>query len=143
MPEPGKPRFNHVALSVPADLLAEQGRREIVDFYSQVFGWQEYPSETVDRKKLVLGAYAFDQFVFLIADDEPMRAPRMDHFGLGVASEEELDTFYARCVDYQRKDPRVDVIAKNVEKHPGLTLTSFYVGYLLPMMLEVQHFAFD
>lgn len=143
MPELGKPRFNHVALSVPVELLAEQGRREIVDFYSQVFGWQEYPTETVDRKKLVLGAYAFDQFVFLIADDEPMRAPRMDHFGLGVGSEEELDTFYARCLDYQRKDPRVDVIAKNVEKYPGLSLTSFYVGYLLPMMVEVQHFAFE
>src|SRR5487761_1610331 len=143
MPELGKPRFNHVALSVPVELLAEQGRREIVDFYSQVFGWQEYPTETVDRKKLVLGAYAFDQFVFLIADDEPMRAPRMVLFGLGVGSEEELDTFYARCLDYQRKDPRVDVIAKNVEKYPGLSLTSFYVGYLLPMMVEVQHFAFE
>ena len=137
------PRFNHVAMSVPAELLGEQGRREIVDFYSQVFGWQEYPTETVDGKKLVLGAYRYDQFVFLIADDDPMRAPRLDHFGLGVATEAELDTFYQRCLDYRSGDDRVDVIDKQVEAHPGLTLTSFYVRYLLPLMIEVQHFAFD
>src|SRR5579872_4505308 len=110
MPKPGQPRFNHVALSVPADLLAEPARREITDFYSEVFGWQEYPSETVDREKLVLGAYTIDQFVFLIADENPMRAPRMDHFGLGVATEEELDLFYQRALDYRARDPRVEIV---------------------------------
>jgi hypothetical protein len=143
MPRPGEPRFNHVAMSVPAELLSEDGRREIVDFYSTVFGWQEYPTETVDRKQLVLGVYRLDQFVFLIADEDPMRSPRMDHFGLGVGSEEELDAFYARCIEYRERDERVDIIDKRVDKHPGLSLTSFYVRYLLPMMVEVQYFALD
>ena len=143
MPKPGTPRFNHVALSVPAELLAEEGRRDIVSFYSEVFGWGEFPTETVDRKKLVMGAYTFDQFVFLIADEEPMRAPRLDHFGLGVATMEELDTFYERAQAYKEKDGRVDIIDKKTESHPGLALTSFYVGYLLPLMVEVQHFAFE
>lgn len=143
MPKPGVPRFNHVAMSVPADLLDEQGRTDLVSFYSEVFGWQEYPTETVDRKQLVLGAYTYDQFVFMIADDEPMRAPRLDHFGMGVASEEELDTFYQRAVAYRERDSRVDIIAKQVEQHPGLSITNFYVGYLLPMMVEVQYFEFD
>jgi Alcohol dehydrogenase GroES-like domain len=35
-----------------------------------------------------------------------------------------------------------DVGDRVVGEHPGITLTSFYVGYMLPMMLEVQHFAF-
>jgi hypothetical protein len=130
-------------LSVSPDLLSEAGRRDIVSFYSEVFGWQEYPTETVDRQKLVLGAYAIDQFVFLIGDDNPMRAPRLDHFGLGVGSEEELDVFYQRAVEYRERDARVDIIDKEVEKHPGLSITNFYVGYLLPMMVEVQYFAFD
>jgi len=86
MPEPGKPVFNHVALSVPADHLDEKGRREIVDFYSEVFGWEELEMLTLDRKRLVLGAYLLDQFVFIHADDEPMHAPKMDHFGMGVAT---------------------------------------------------------
>jgi hypothetical protein len=142
MPKPGQPRFNHVAMSVPAELLSEQGRGEIVDFYSEVFGWQEYPTETIDRKRLVMGAWRIDQFVFLIAEDEPMQAPRLDHFGLGVATEEELDVFYERCLAYREKDSRVDIIDKKAEEHPGLTLTSFYVRFLLPLMIEVQHYAF-
>lgn len=142
MPEPGRPRFNHVAMSVPADLLSAEGRRDIVDFYSEVFGWQELPTETVDRQKLVLMAYTYDQFVFLIAEDEPMTAPRLDHFGMGVATEAELDTFLARAKAYQARDPRVDIIEKKTEDHPGLRLTSFYVGFLLPLMVEVQLFEF-
>ncbi len=143
MPKPGRPRFNHVAMSVPADLLGDEGRRDIVGFYSEVFGWQELPTETVDRERLILSAYSYDQFVFLIAGDEPMKAPRLDHFGMGVGSEEELDTFYRRAIAYRDKDPRVDIIDKQTEQHPGLSITSFYVGYLLPLMVEVQYFAFD
>ncbi|HUZ43857.1 MAG TPA: VOC family protein [Acidimicrobiales bacterium] len=142
MPEPGRPRFNHVAMSVPADLLNADGRQAIVAFYSEVFGWQELPTETVDGQKLVLMAYTYDQFVFLIADDQPMAAPRLDHFGMGVATEAELDAFLAKAKEYQARDPRVDIIDKKTEEHPGLRLTSFYVGYLLPLMIEVQLFEF-
>ena len=124
-------------MSVPADLLDETGRRDIVNFYQEVFGWQELPTETLDRQRLVLSAYRVDQFIFLIAEDEPMRAPRLDHFGLGVGSVEELDAFYHRALDFRERDGRVDVIDKKTEQHPGLALTSFYVGYLLPLMVEV------
>lgn len=137
------PRFNHVAMSVPADLLDEGGRRDLVDFYSNVFGWQELPTETVDRHKLVLSAYRYDQFVFLIADDSPMTCPRLDHFGMGVGSMQELDDLLASAKAYKAKDDRVDIIDKKTEHHPGLDLTSFYVGFLLPMMVEVQHFEFQ
>ncbi|HET6873671.1 MAG TPA: hypothetical protein VFH70_02770 [Acidimicrobiales bacterium] len=129
-------------MSVPADLLSEEGRRDIVDFYSTVFGWQELPTETVDRQKLILSAYRYDQFVFLIADETPMAAPALDHFGMGVSSLDELDRFYAAALAYREKDDRVRIIDKQVEHHPGLDLTSFYVGFLLPLMVEVQHFAF-
>jgi hypothetical protein len=142
MPKVGQPRLNHVALSVHPDALDEQGRREIIDFYSAVFGWQELPTETIDRKRLVLMIYRIDQFLFIHADDPPMSGPKLDHFGLGVASVDELDTFYQRAQRYRDKDDRVDIIDKQVEEHPGISLTSFYVKFLLPMMVEVQHFGF-
>src|SRR4051812_30156392 len=84
------PHFNHVAMSLPADLLGEDRRRELVDFYSTVFGWEELPMLTEDRRRLVFQAYTLEQFVFLIADDPPMVCPRLDHFGLSVGSESEL-----------------------------------------------------
>jgi hypothetical protein len=130
-------------MSMPADALDEQGRADIVAFYSDVFGWQEFPSETVDRYKLVMMAYSYDQFVFLIADDPPMVAPKLDHFGMGVSTMEELDEFLERARRYKEKDDRVEIIDKKAEQHPGLVLTNCYVRYLLPMMIEVQHFAWE
>ncbi|HYU38649.1 MAG TPA: hypothetical protein VEM59_02280 [Acidimicrobiia bacterium] len=136
------PRFNHVAMSLPADLLGEDGRRDIVRFYDEVFGWKELPTETVDRKKLVLSAYTYEQFVFLIADDPPMVAPRLDHFGMSVDTEQELDDMLARAKAFQARDDRVDIVDKELTDHGMLAITSFYVRYLLPMMVEVQWWDF-
>ena len=72
------PTFNHVAMSVPAELLGEEGRTELLDFYADVFGWTEMPTMTEDRQRLVLRAYNHEQFVFLHAAPEPMRCPAED-----------------------------------------------------------------
>ncbi|MEQ8841811.1 MAG: hypothetical protein RIB98_12600 [Acidimicrobiales bacterium] len=136
----GPARFNHVAMSMPADALDERSRTDIVDFYSDVFGWVEHPTMTEDRKRLVMGVHAYDQFVFLIADDEPMSAPRLDHFGLAVDTVDQLHEVLGRAKAYAERDDRVDVIDYEVEDHGVLKLHNFYVGYLLPMMVEVQCF---
>ena len=73
------PRLNHVALSVPASALDAGGRAALVAFYGDVFGFEEYPELTDDQRRLVLRAHTHEQFVFLIADESPMSAPRMDH----------------------------------------------------------------
>jgi hypothetical protein len=133
-----RPHFNHVAMSLPADLLGEQGRKELIDFYSTVFGWEELPTMTEDRHRLVFGAYTLEQFVFLIADDPPMECPRLDHFGLSVGAESELDDVLARAKAYKEHDDRVDIIDKKVDDHGMLAITSCYIRYLLPMMVELQ-----
>jgi hypothetical protein len=137
-----KPRFNHVAMSLPPDLLTEPRRGEIVRFYGDVFGWDELPMLTIDGQRLVLSAYTYEQFVFLIADDPPMRCPRLDHFGISVATEAELDGMLGRAQAYRDRDDRVDIIDKKVEDHGVLAITSCYVRYLLPMMVEVQWWDF-
>lgn len=139
----GPTRFNHVAMSMPAEALDEQSRADITAFYSEVFGWVEHPTMTEDRKRLVMGVHAFDQFVFLIADDEPMRAPRLDHFGLAVDGLDQLHEVLARARAFAERDDRVDIIDHDVEDHGVLKLHNFYVGYLLPMMVEVQYFEFE
>jgi len=138
------PRFNHVAMSVPAHLLDEAGRHDLLRFWGEVFGFEELPTETVDRHKLVLQAYDWEQFVFLVAEDEPMQCPRLDHFGMSVETEAEMHAFLERAQAFQAEDDRVEIIGPTLEEHAGaLRLHSFYVRFLLPMMLEVQWFDWD
>ncbi len=132
------PRFNHVAMSVEAELLEPAGRAELGAFYGDVFGWHELPTETVDGQKLVFSVHTIEQFVFLIADDPPMTCPRLDHFGLSVATESELDAVLSGAQAWRERDSRVDIIDKKTEGHGMLAITSIYVRYLLPMMVEIQ-----
>ena len=133
------PRFNHVALSVPAATLDDAGRADLVGFYGEVFGWEEMPTMTKPGQQLVLQAYAYDQFVFIVAEDEPMACPRTDHFGMSVASLDELTTFHDRARDYATRDDRVDVSAVEMEDFEFLQLHNFYVHFLLPLSIELQH----
>ena len=140
---PRNPRFNHVAMSLSPDLLDEQSRADITHFYDEVFGWKELPMLTENRHRLVLSCYTYEQFVFLIADNEsPMTCPRLDHYGISVATEQELDEMLARAKAFKEKDDRVDIVDKKVDDHGMLAITSFYVAYLLPMMVEVQWWDF-
>jgi predicted enzyme related to lactoylglutathione lyase len=139
----GQPRFNHIALTVTPDLLDGDGRADVLDFYSDVFGWTEVTQMTEPGRVLVLQAHRFDQFVFLVGGDEAARVGPRDHFGLAVDTVDELDAVLTRAHARAAADPRVQVIDKEVEEFGPVTLTSFYTRFLLPMMIEVQHFALD
>ncbi len=132
------PRFNHVAMSVPSTLLEPEGRAELVAFHDDVFGWKELPTMTIDGGRLVFGCHTVEQFVFLVADDPPMSCPRLDHYGMSVGTEAELDDILARAKAWQARDERVDIVDKKVDDHGVLAITSIYVRYLLPMMVEIQ-----
>jgi hypothetical protein len=132
------PRFNHVAMSLPPELLDAEHRELLKDFYGAVFGWHELPMLTEDRRRLVFQVQTVEQFVFLIADEPPMTCPRLDHFGLSVGAESELDDVLARARAYKGTDDRVDIIDRKVDDHGMIAITSIYVRYLLPMMVEVQ-----
>jgi hypothetical protein len=131
-------------MSVPADALDGDGRAALCAFYGDVFGFEEYADLTQDRQRLVLRAHSHEQFVFLIADDAPMRAPRLDHFGLSVSSVSEFEEVARRAAAWQAKEPdAVDLIEPSVEEYVGaLRLHSFYVRYRLPLMVETQHFEY-
>lgn len=136
------PHFNHVAMSVPSALLEPEGRAELVDFYGDVFGWQELDVMTIDGERLIFGCHTVEQFVFLIADDPPMTCPRLDHYGFSVGTEAELDEILAKAKAHQARDDRVDIIDKKVDDHGMLAITSIYIRFLLPMMVEIQWWDF-
>lgn len=138
------PRFNHVALSLPPDALDGQGRAAIAAFYGDVFGFEPYDEMTIDRQRFVLRAHTHEQFVFLVADDHPMRAPGGDHVGLSVATVAEFDEVARRAAAWKERLPdEVHLIEPTSEVFvDALRLHSFYVRYRLPIMVEVQHFEF-
>jgi hypothetical protein len=146
MPHPyypsGNPRFNHVAMSVPAEMLGEESRTDILRFWDKVLGFGEMPTMTVDRKRLILSCVHWDQFIFLIAEDDPMRCPRMDHFGLAVGSVAELEGVQERAKEFRKDDDRVDLIDLHMDDQGMVKIHSLYVKYILPMMCELQYWEF-
>jgi hypothetical protein len=127
-------------MTVPADLLDDEGRKAILDFYGEVFGWQELPTETVDRKRLVMMAYEFGQFVFIEADDKPMTTTSIDHYGMSVSTLAELEEFYAKAKAYAERDARTVLEEKMLDDFGVLELHAFYVRHILPLKVEVQYF---
>jgi hypothetical protein len=134
------PRFNHVALTVPADALDAAGRAALLRFHEAVFGWTEMPTLTRDRELLVLRAWSNEQFVYLHASPEPMRAGATEHFGLSVATLPELEAMYERAQKFREQDPQVELSPRHTEDYKVLALHSFYVRYRLPLSIEVQCF---
>ncbi len=131
-------------MSVAPDELDADGRAALIAFYGDVFGLEEYADLTEDRHRLVFRAHSHEQFIFLIAEETPMSAPRLDHFGMSVATLDDFEEVARRAAAWKAKEPDdVDLIEPTVEEYVGaLNLHSFYVRYRLPLMVETQHFEY-
>jgi len=138
----GVPRMNHVALSVPADLLGEAGRADLCRYFDEVLGFTELPTMTVDRKRLVLSCVHWDQFLFLMAGDPELTCPPGDHFGFAVGSLDELTAARDRALRFAAADPRMVLDDLQVDDQGPVRIHSIYLGYLLPMRCELQWWEF-
>jgi len=93
---------------------------------------------------LILYTGELRQYLYLLpATDEFLRAPRLDHFGLEIASVGELTDILDRARAFQAKDDRVTIIDVDRMVTHGtasdFTLTHAYVGFLIPLLIELQH----
>ena len=138
-----RPRLNHVAISMPKESLDDVGRAEILDFYGEVFGWTLGDNTGEEGNPLIMYTGAFGEFVYLLPADPPLTAPPLDHFGLLVATLDEHAGIVERATSRAADDERVRVIDTHSRTTPGpgadYTLTSAYVGFRLPLMVEIQH----
>lgn len=134
------PRFNHIALSVPAEALDASGREALLRFYGEVFGWTGMPGMDRDRELLVLRCHSNEQFVYIHAAEIPMRCGDMEHFGMSVSSPDQLDAIYERARKFGEADSDVEIIERKLDDFKAVKLHSFYVRYRLPVMIEVQCF---
>ena len=136
--------LNHVAISLDPALLDATGRATLLDFYGTVFGWREGDNTGETGDPLILYTGTFGQFVYLLpATGEHLRAPRLDHFGILVDSLDEIHGAVERADAFRARDPRVEIIDVHERVTHGptrdYTLTSAYIGFVLPLMIELQH----
>lgn len=139
------PRLNHVAMTMDPTALDDHGRAEIKDFYGDVFGWFEGDNSGETGNPLIMMTGEVMQFVYLLPGDPALACPTLDHFGLEVSSTGEIDAIVAKAKAWQAKDDRVKIIDVKERASEGprghYVLTSAYIGFLLPMMVELQHLA--
>jgi predicted enzyme related to lactoylglutathione lyase len=138
------PLINHVAISVDANVMDDEGRAALLAFYSEVFGWTEGDNSTEKGNPLILYTGASRQFLYLLpAKDEYMVTPNMVHFGMEVSSKEDMTEILERVRAFQVKDDRVRVtdVGTMVTRHGPhqYTLTNVYIWFLLPLWIELQH----
>lgn len=141
------PTLNHVAMSMDPAVLDERGRADVLSFYGEVFGWTEGDNAGEAGNPLILYTGAFAQFVYLLPGDpetgEHMVTPKLDHFGLQVPTLEGLHEILGRAKAYGERDERVRIIDVDERITHGETddfvLTNAYIGFLLPLMVELQH----
>jgi hypothetical protein len=140
------PRLNHVAITMPPGELDDAARVEIKDFYGDVFSWFEGDNSGESGNPLILMTGQM-QFVYLLPGDPALECPRLDHFGLEVSSVAEIEEIVAKAKTWQEKDDRVQIIDVKARSSEGprghYVLTSAYIGFLLPMMVELQHLHVD
>ena len=97
---------------------------------------------TEDRHRLIFGCVHWDQFIFLIAEDEPMRCPLMDHYGFSVNSLEDLQAIAERAKAFGQKDDRLHLVDIKVDDQKVVKIHSLYINYILPMTVEFQWWEF-
>ena len=138
----GIPRMNHVAMSVSPDLLGDEGRTDLCRYFDSVLGFEELPTMTVDRKRLVLSCVHWDQFIFLMGDDSAMTCPSGDHFGFGVGTLDELVGARDRALRFAEGDSRLELDDLRADDQGPVRIHSIYLSYLLPMRCELQWWEF-
>jgi hypothetical protein len=133
-------RFNHMELTFPRGALDDVTRKEIADFYGEMFGWNGFDVELFDQRNFLLAADDGAQHFILLAEaDEPMQAPGYDHLGVLCDTREEVDELLERAKRWRDKDDRVQILefAKDLVQG-SVTVHAFYVRYLLPIQFDVQ-----
>ena len=136
------PILNHVALTVSRRLVSDTPeRRNLLDFYEQVFGWRAIDVMAIEGQRVVLHLHQLTHFLYLVGGDTPTTAPPGDHFGIEVYERETLATIIDRAKAFKAKrDPAVEVIDISTEDYGPIRIHNAYVRYLLPLMVEVQYY---
>ena len=109
-----------------------------------MFGWTEGDNTGEPGNPLILYTGAFGSSSTCCPANRSLQTPALDHFGLQVAT---LDRARTRSSSgpgpASEPTTRVQIIDVHARTTHGpthdYTLTSAYIGFVLPLMIELQH----
>ena len=131
-------RFNHMELTFPTGTLDDVRRKEIDDFYGEVFGWTGVDTEVVGQLCHVLLTGDGGDFILLAESERPISSPGYDHLGLLQPTRADVDELLERCRRRRERDDRVQIKEYRDLVTGDLVVHAFYVKYLLPIWFDVQ-----
>ncbi|MEX2254571.1 MAG: VOC family protein [Acidimicrobiia bacterium] len=131
-------RFNHMELTLPTGTLDDVFRKEVDDFYGEVFGWTGVDTEVVGQLCHILLTGDGGDFILLAESDDPIRSPGYDHLGILQSTRADVDELLARCRRRQEADDRIRIKDYDDLVTGDLVVRAFYVKHLLPIWFDVQ-----
>lgn len=96
--------LNHVAITMGADELAEN-LDDVLSFYGKLFGWTGSRQVDEPGQPLLLHLGAAPAALYIYTDDEPTGSRPMDHFGVHVGSEAEVDAVVQHARSCRTRNP--------------------------------------
>jgi hypothetical protein len=124
-------------VTVPVEQLAGVARRELLEFYREVFGWHENPGLAIPGERIFLRAPTDTQYITIRASEAPMHTSGYEHLGIIVDSEAELRAIHERVAAMASRFP--DLELQRIQSEYGGALLTFRVRFRLPLTFEIQH----
>ena len=157
-------RYNHIELTVPEGTLDAEGKKKIVSFYHELFGWTEATIESSSKntklseeqrrmiESLSRPGYLIlrcspgmpDQSLILSEAEKPLDLGEggiPSHAGLLLDSFDEVRDVYAKAKEFQKNDPEVQFLNETNVNDPAFDGPNlgFYLRYKSPLWWDVQY----
>jgi hypothetical protein len=121
--------LSHVAMSVPPGTLTDEWRKQVLDFYGELFGWKEMDEFRLpDRMTIAVGS----SYINVRARDDAPAYSGYEHFGVVFPSADELRAVWDNASKHD-----ADLTLEPLNESPDGYL-SFRLHYLLPLTIEAQ-----
>jgi hypothetical protein len=124
-------QLSHVAMSVPPGTLTDEWRKQVLDFYGELFGWKEMDRFRLpDRMTISVGS----TYINVRERDDAPEYSGYEHFGVLFSSPDDVRSIWKRASEHE-----ADITLEPLNDASDDYL-SFRLHYLLPLTIEAQFF---
>src|SRR5580765_2763420 len=123
--------LSHVAMSVPPGTLTDEWRKQVLDFYGELFGWTEMDSLRLpDRLTIAVGA----SYINVRERSDAPAYTGYEHFGVSFPTLAEMKGAWERA-SVEDAEVTLEPLEETADG-----FATFRLRYLLPLTVEAQYF---